>query len=579
MAEQVANKNPVIAQRKLSGGLVIVGGGLSGVSAALAAARHGAKVVLIQDRPMLGGNASSEIRMGVCGATGENCKETGIIEELQLANYHYNPLLRYTLWDDVLYWAVVNETNITLLLNTSVQEVQMSGSVITSVKAWNINEYCYYTVSGKIFADCSGDSILRLSGAEFCVGRESCNDHNESYAPASTDNLTMGNSMLMQLRRHATHRPFHPPTGAHHFDADTIPKNRRLEPEENNYWWLEYGGIHDCVADAGSIQLELKKIVYGVWEYLKNHPSGMASCWELDWLCSLPGKRESARYLGDYLLTQNDIVKQTVFPDSIGHGGWPVDDHDPKGFYGDIPSAIQFGTPSPYSIPYRVLYSKNIDNLYFAGRNISATHIAMSSTRVMATCSVLGQAVGTAATLALKNQLSPRQVGEKCLTELQQQLLEDDQFIPGVQRKIPHLTEVAFASHPVLRDSFDRDWQGQDHGAWLAPGEYAQYSWPEPVTISKVRIVFDTELTFKGKRQHKHEGIDFFVEMPGFMAKAFRVEALLDNGWQTILQENENFRRLYRFQFEATTATAVRLLVDSCYGEEKAHVFSFEVLN
>ncbi len=317
--------NNVIARRELSAGLVVVGGGLSGVSAALAAARHGAKVVLIQDRPMLGGNASSEIRMGITGAAGDNCKETGILEELQLNNYHFNPLLRYTLWDDILLSAVLHEPNITLLLNTSVQEVAMTDSRrIGSVTAWNSNEYCRYTVSGTLFADCSGDSILRLSGAEFRTGREDRKAFGESRAQEKADRRTMGSSLLFQLRKCTEHRPFIPPDWAYHFTDETIPSGRNLMPAENNFWWIEYGGLLDTVADAGVIQRELKKIAYGVWEYLKNNPDGRCRNYELDWICSLPGKRESARYAGDYTLTQNDIMNRTQFPDAVGYGGWPT---------------------------------------------------------------------------------------------------------------------------------------------------------------------------------------------------------------------------------------------------------------
>ena len=569
----------VVARRELSGELVVVGGGMSGISTAIAAARHGAKVVLIQDRPMLGGNASSEIRMGITGARGDHCKETGILEELQLNNYHFNPLLRYTLWDDILLSAVMHEPRITLLLNTSVMDVIMDGAErIAAVKAWNVNEYCFYTVSGTLFADCSGDSILRLSGAEFRTGREACSEFHEDRAPAQQDSFTMGNSLLFQLRKCREHRPFPAPDWAYHYTDETIPPNRNLLPAENNFWWLEYGGMLDTVSDAGAIQRELKKTAYGVWSYLKNHPGGECRNYELDWICSLPGKRESARYIGDYILTQNDIMNAVDFPDAVGHGGWPLDDHDPAAMESEYPSYQYFDTPSPYQIPYRSLYSRNISNLFFAGRNISATHMGISSTRVMGTCSVLGQAVGTAGALALRLGETPRGIYERHMQELQEELLEDDQFIPGHFRTISPLTLTAGASCEVLRDGWDRKWTDGDHGAWFAPGENARYTWDTPQKVSGARLVFDSDLKFKGKRQHKLEGVSEPVSMPPMLTRGFRIEALNAAGeWVVLFSDNDNYQRLRRIRWEPFETTGIRLVINAAYGAEKAHVFSFEV--
>ena len=564
-------------ERTIETELVIVGGGLAGVSAALAAARHGAKVLLVQDRPMLGGNASSEIRMGVTGAAGDNCKETGILEELQLENYHYNPLLRYTLWDDILMSAVLKENNITLLLNTSVCKVDANSNRILSIEAWNVNEYCHYKIFGQLFIDCSGDSILRLSGAKFRTGRESISEFSETDAQNAADHKTMGNSLLFQLRSCTEHRPFIPPEWAYSFTDETIPQNRNLLPEENNFWWLEYGGLIDTVADAGEIQKELKKIAYGVWAYLKNHPNGNCRNYELDWICHLPGKRESARYIGDYLLTQNDIVSQKKFPDAIGHGGWPLDDHDPDAFYCVYSGTNYYDTPPYYTIPYRVLYSKNIENLMFAGRNISATHMGLSSTRVMGTCSVLGQAAGTAAALAIHKKETPRGIYERHIEELQKQLLEDDQFIPGLSRKIPEISRNAEVSHECIRNGNDRSWHDDDNGTWLGAGEYVNYEWAKEKTISGARLVFDTYLEFKGKRQHKHEGVAEYIEMPSMLTKAFTIEALQDGKWQTIISDSDNYQRLRRINWVPLTAKAVRLRIDSAHGGKKAHLFSFEV--
>ena len=211
----------VIKNVNLDTDIVVCGGGLAGVSAAVAAARHGSKVVLIQDRPMLGGNSSSETRMGIVGVKEDQCQEAGILEEMQCRNFRYNPLQRYTLWDDVIYSTVVEEPNIKLLLNTSVRDVEMDGENIAAVKCWNINAYTNYRISGKLFIDCTGDGILRLSGAKYRRGTESKHEFNEIFLTNDTaSTATMGNSILLQLRKTDEHRPFKAPDWAYHFTDD-----------------------------------------------------------------------------------------------------------------------------------------------------------------------------------------------------------------------------------------------------------------------------------------------------------------------------------------------------------------------
>jgi hypothetical protein len=325
------------------------------------------------------------------------------------------------------------------------------------------------------------------------------------------------------------------------------------------------------------IQKELKKIAYGVWAYLKNHPNGYCHNYELDWICHLPGKRESARYVGDFILSQNDIVSQADFPDAIGHGGWPLDDHEPEAFYCIYKASTYFDTPPHYNIPYRVLYSRNIENLFFAGRNISATHMGLSSTRVMGTCSVLGQAVGTAAALALQTGETPKGIYLRHIDKLQKQLLEDDQFIPGFMRQLSKLSLDAAVSHEAIRNGEDRKWGRNDNGVWLNIGEFVQYNWTEEKTVSGARLVFDTDLQFKGKRQHKHEGVKKYIQMPPMLSRAFAIEILSNGKWTCMVAESSNHQRLRRLNWLPVKAEAVRLRIDSTYGNEKAHLFSFEV--
>lgn len=582
----------VVTERTVQGDVIVVGGGLSGLCAAVAAARHGSSVVLVQDRPMLGGNASSEIRMGICGAHGKGRKETGILEELQLNNVFYNPLMRYTLWDDQMLNLALEEETLTLLLNTSVESVETQDGCIRTVTAWNINEYCRYTISGRYFIDCSGDGILRLSGADFRIGGESPEEFGEDFLQAKESNdFTMGNSILLQLRKTSEHHPFRAPDWAHRYDDAFFEKRVKPlnppagelsyinpYPANNNFWWIETGGLLDTIADAGDIQRELKKIAYGVWSYMKNHPDGRCRDYDLDWIGSLPGKRESVRYVGDVILNQHHIMEGGHFPDTVCYGGWTLDDHYPEAFMREGSVSIHHRPPSPFGIPFRSLYSRNIDNLLFAGRDISCTHMGLSSVRVMATCALMGQAAGTAAALAAKNGETPRELGRNHIEELQDTLMEDDVMLPGFTRKVAAVTVAATASHPVLQTPEDRNMDKDDHGVWLGVNEPAVYTWGEPVALGGVRLVFDTDVSsFSDKRMRKLEALPDRKPMPPMLARAFRLEALVDGEWQVLAREVDFHARLYRKTWTPIMTTAARLVVERSWGELPfAHVFCME---
>ncbi len=565
----------IVATRELSADFVVVGGGLAGLFAAVAAARNGVKTLIIQDRPMFGGNASSEIRMWVCGAHGPNRKETGLLEELELDNLYFNPELRFTIWDDVMYSFAVNEPNLKILLNSSVEKVETENGRIISVTAWNLIEYTRYRVSGKLFADCSGDGILRLSGAKYRHGREARSEFDESHEPEVEDRQTMGSSILIQLRRTSTHRPFRAPQWAYHFTDETAPK-RDLMPEGNNFWWMEFGGVRNTISDADEIRDELYKIAYGVWEYIKNHPDGRGHDWELDWIGSLPGKRESVRFMGDYVLSQKDVEAGGKFPDSVCYGGWTMDDHHPEAiFYPGKPN-IFHRAPSPFGIPYRSLYSANIDNLFFAGRQASTTHMALSATRVMGTTSMMGQAVGTAAAIALRYGETPRGVWEHHIDELQQTLLDQDQFIPNIPRRISSLTREAHASCEIVRDGWDRDWDDGEHGTSFPAGGNCTYTFDQPETISGVRLVFDSDLSDK-KRQLNIEASYEIHPMPAHLPKCFRIEAEVAGKTVVLASVKENHHRLVMLSWTPLEATSIRLVFESGWSDQPMRIFSFDV--
>ena len=483
--------------------LCVIGGGMAGLCAAVAAARHGTKVVLMQDRPMLGGNASSEIRMWIRGAHGENMRETGILEEIALENIYRNPDMNFSVWDSVLWGIVKKEKNIELLLNCSCLDARTEGNRIVSVTGWQTTTQRFHTVTAQIFADCSGDSILApLTGAAWRMGREGTDEFREDIAPEGSDDKTMGLSCLMQARDTGRPVSFTPPDWAYSYQEEDFRNKIDFSiPDQwqnDNFWWLELGGLTDTIGDTEALRDELIRTAYGVWDFIKNKSSLQSATWELDWMGFLPGKRESRRYEGDLILNQNDVTAGGKFPDVIAYGGWSMDDHNPAGFLSTEPPTTYHEAPSPYGIPYRCIYSKNIENLMFAGRNISATHAALSSTRVMATCGILGQALGTAAALAIREHLTPRQVGQRRIWQLQQALLDDDCYLPGIRREHSPLMLAAALSGPgdpvQLIDGYARTVEGEDHSYSLPLGEAVTLTLPGKAYVAWVDLILDSDL-------------------------------------------------------------------------------------
>jgi len=559
---------------------------MAGLCAAIAAARHGAKVVLMQERPVLGGNASSEIRMWICGARGKNNRETGILEEIILENYYRNPQKNYHIWDSVLYEKVRFEKNITLLLNCTCTSLEMDGNRIKSVKGWQMTTQTWHTVEAKIFADCSGDSILApLSGAEFRVGREARDEFNESIGPVEADKKTMGMSCLIQAREMPYPQPFIPPAWAYDYPTeDDIPHEfRSHDVRETNFWWIELGGDQDSIHDTEEIRDELLKIAFGIWDHIKNHGDHGAENWTLEWIGFLPGKRESRRYVGDHILTQNDVRAEGRFDDIVAYGGWPMDDHHPAGFRYPGPPTIYHHAPSPYGIPYRCLYSRNIENLMFAGRNISATHAALSSTRVMGTCAIMGQAVGTAAAIAIRDGLTPRGVYQQRIGELQQALMEDDCYLPWHKRNISELTKraklTASEGDPEpLRNGIDRPVGDEDNG-WIGNiGAWVQYEFDRPERIRELRFVFDSDLNRPEHNMPCNYPLnDTSFCVPATLVKKFSIQIQSESGdWCTIKRVENNYQRLVRLNIDVT-AKAIRFIPEATWGADKAHVFAWDV--
>lgn len=559
--------------------ICIVGGGLSGICAAIAAARRGSRVLLMHDRPVLGGNASSEIRMWVCGALGENNKETGILEEIQLENLRRNPALNYYLWDSVLFEKVKAEENITLLLNCSCNDATMDGSRIVSIKGWQTTAESWHTVYADYFMDCSGDSILApLTGAAHRVGREAKSEFNESSPPDVADKKTMGMSCLFQIRETDRPQKFISPEWAYIYETqDDLPfKDPNLH---TNFWWIELGGDKDSIHDTEELRDELLKIALGVWDHMKNKGEYGAENYVLEWLGFLPGKRESRRYEGDYIMHQSDVESEGRFDDIIAYGGWTMDDHFPEGFYYFIGHpTIDHPAPSPYGIPYRSLYSINIENLFFAGRNISVTHAVLSSTRVMGTCALLGQAAGTAAAICVRDGISPREVYKSRMSELQTMLMKDDVWLPWKTQNISNVMKnIKMMGEgenlEMLINGHDRPIDGADNAWTCRAGDTVTFAFEGMEKIESIRIVFDSDLNNNKRLPARYPLGEYQVSLPASLVKEYIIEAKIDGEWKEIVKEKDNSLRLRKHSLNLET-DALRLKICSSHGAEEFRVFS-----
>jgi len=430
---------------RLCADLAVIGGGVAGLCCAITAAREGAQVVLIHDRPVLGGNASSEIRLWLLGATchgGANnrwAREGGVINEIMMENLWRNPEGNPLIFDTVLLEMARTEKNLTLLLNTACFEVGKSiPDRIESVTAYCSQNETLYRVEAPLFCDASGDGVVGfLSGAAFRMGAESKEEFGEGFAPSGDFGGLLGHSIYFYTKDAGRPVRFVPPAFALKDVEKLIPRYRQFNTSEQGcrLWWIEWGGRLDTVHQTEEIKWELWRVVYGVWDYMKN--SGKfpeAENLTLEWMGQIPGKRESRRFEGDYILTQHDIVHRGPHPDDVAFGGWSIDLHPADGVFAEIAGSHHLHSKGVYPIPYRCYYSRNIENLFLVGRITSSSHVAFGSTRVMATCSAGAQAVGHAAVLCKQHGILPRAVGAADLmAELQQRLVRTGNYIPRVR--------------------------------------------------------------------------------------------------------------------------------------------------
>lgn len=446
--------------RTINTELVVVGGGVSGTLAAVAAAREGVKTVLIQDRPVLGGPSSCECSDGsgkmVLGAPNycnRNAREAGLVEEIR--NFHTRRFIYgwRNHWSLSLRDFAEQEENLTLLMNCSVYDCCCENGVIKCVFARQGGTELEYTIFADNFIDASGDGALGFkAGAHFRMGREGKAEFNEPLAPDEPDAKTMGTSICFRAVDVGHPIKFEAPSWAYKINSDDDLPYRMHSNPVSGYWWLEYGGEVNTISDNEDIYKVLRSVLFGMWDHVKNGGDHGAENYAISWVASVGGKRESRRFMGDYILKQGDLLEHPKFPDAVAYGGWPIDIHPPEGVFGKghPGSTPPFIYPGLFPIPFRSLYSRNISNLMMAGRNVSVTHVALGSTRLMATCGLLGQAVGTAAALLKKYHCTPRELYQKHIAELRQLLHKRDAAVPGFPVHLPD--DLAHNAH-VSSDS------------------------------------------------------------------------------------------------------------------------------
>lgn len=612
--------NPQIQQIETE--ILVAGGGPAGVSAAIAAARSGAKVVLVQDRPVLGGNASSEIRMHIVGADGVlgergrelsvEAREGGLIEEIRLDACISNPQLSPSVFDLILYDKCRREQNLSLYLNTTVSEVAMEGDRIRRVIAKRPSTEDVFEITAALYIDCTGDGSLgAAAGADFRQGREAASEFEETLAHSTADGKTLGSTLLFMAKRHAEPMPYTAPPWARKFTEEDLRFRPHARPGfesglEYGYWWIEWGGELNTIRDNEIIRDELLAILLGVWDHIKNGGDHGAENWALDWCGFVPGKRESRRFVGPVLLTEHDILGGSAWEDAIAYGGWPIDTHPPGGVdASDEQPCTQTRVPSLYDIPLRACFSKNVPNLLFAGRNISASHIAFASTRVMATCSVVGQGVGTAAAVCVREGIVPAVLAADAglLHQLRQQLLADDCFLIGECNQDPSdLARTARLTASSSAEGFPPEGaisgvtrcvhgEGGVSPERVLPGVHRWMSgpdlpasltlaWPEPVCIASVQLVFDTGLhrllTFSlaqgvNSRMHWGKGSPETV-------KDYCIDAQVNAQWQNLFSVTGNYQRLRRhFLEEPLTISALRITALATHGASASRIVEVRV--
>ena len=598
--------------------VIVVGGGLTGLCAALAAARGGANTALVQDRPVLGGNASSEIRIHVCGASANMEKpelcEGGILHELMLKNKRVNTNYNFSTWDAVLFDTAKQQEHLTVYLNTTMHGATAEHGTVKSIECYQLTTERRLLLSADIFADCTGNGTLSaFVGASFRTGSEGKAEFGEPHAPDEPNNYRMGNTLLFKAADTGHPVSFIPPVDAMHFTEEQLRFRKHssaVPPElaagltdseyrtlydgfcqDYGYWWIELPGEgDDIIEEYEDIRDNLVRAVYGVWDHIKNGGDHGAENFELVWVGMLPGVRESRRIECDYMLTEVDIMSNRRFDDAVAYGGWHVDNHAPGGLLAfDRAASDVFPFEGSYDIPYRSYLVKDFTNLYVGGRCMGASKLAMASSRVMGTCAIGGQAIGTAAAQCVKRGCAIREVD---ITALQQQLLRDDCYLPNVENiDTKNFAWIGYATASSYAEGFppaavmsgvsrrvDGNWHQWRSNGMSDAGEWLEFVLFARATVRTVQLTFDSDfdtekkITLSTRRQRQQKD-----GVPAELVRDFDVELLLDEAVVAKQSVRGNYQRLCRVSFDGVLADTVRITVLATNGAPEARIFELRV--
>lgn len=558
--------------------VVVVGGGVAGTLAAVAAAREGARAVLIQNRDQLGGNASLENLVPPVGFRQTLLKpeekrldprETGLIEEIApYGGQTYFEVGR--LWPDRLKTLVEAEPLLDLYLNTHATTVKKkSNNRIEGVECVQIPSGRRISFTGKIFVDCTGNGVIGLkSGAAYLFGREGMSEYNESKAPEQANRTTLPSSLKYWFTEQAAAAPFGSPDWIYKFHSCsdfTHGRHPKIGPIDNQ-WLIELGGTDGTYENAETVRDNLFRLIYGIWDHLKNHcpeAKGKSEKMKLAWVGHVVGLRESYRLLGDYVMSERDVTEQPLLEDRIAYGGWGLDDHPSLGFFDKERLNNHTHSGVYHSVPYRSLYSKNIENLMMAGRNISVTHVALTATRVMYATGVIGQAVGMAAGMCIGEKETPRGIYDRHLNELQQKLLKSGAFLIEIPNEDPNdlalTAEIEVASGKAsavniidgyARARFPSMFPAATFAsnAWIpetgnATSQWAVLKWNAPMDFNVVHLVF----------QNRGESAYSGIRLERFDEKA---------GWVLLKEvDNKNLSRRLVVPLEDVSAKQLRVVL------------------
>lgn len=567
--------------------VVVVGGGVAGTLAAVSAARQGAKTALIQNRGELGGNASLEHLIPPVGAVQNQLspaereydpRETGIIEEVNL--YGGQQYATYgKLWPNRLKRLAEAEPNLDLFLNTHAIDTEMKNeNEILSVVCLDIPLSQRIRFKGKIFIDCTGNGTIGLwAGAEYMFGKESKRMFNETKAPDEPKNHTLPSSLKYWYLPSDEPQPFEAPPWVYSFpscsDFEPIMLRHPLMDRIDRQWVIELGGTENIYENAEEVRDDLFRLIYGLWDHMKNHCTDPANAgamnMKLAWVGHVLSKRETYRLKGDYVMSERDVTEQPLLEDRVAYGGWGLDDHPSLGFFDETQLNDHTHRGIWHSIPYRSLYSKNINNLMMAGRNISVTHVALTATRVMLTTGVIGHAAGTAAGMCINKNTTPRGIYQHHLNELQQQLMKEGAYLidlPNMDTSDLALLAKASASSELQPASNAINGFSRAKLPAISPNANKKLNaWiPDSTMIGPHRLQLDWE------RPQKFNVVHVVFQNRGELApNKFMLEIQKDENWEMLVDvDNPKAHRRLVLPVEEVSAKALRIVLkdEDCIG-------------